>query len=458
MVLETLDGINMLQYVNRLSSAPEVVNDMKSVLKATNVDYTAATKRFITKNYNRRVSCPEVALRARKNSRQDEKALLDARVKINISGNIYETFYSTLARFPDTLLGDPVRRRDYFDHERQEYFFNRNRNAFDAILFYYQSNGLLTRPNNIRLQEFCEELKFFQINDETLTEFMRDEGAIEEGEEEVELPTNAILRKIWLWFEYPKLSKVSKLVATISVSFIAISIFVLCAETVVHENEGNTTSITDLEQFRKNRPAELTKLYSVLESLCIAWFTLEFSLRIVSCPDKVKFLFDFLNVIDLAAILPHYVQIVLGDSLSVSEKTDALRLLRVSRLFKLFRHLDELKVLAKTVRATWRELIMILFFIIITTAIFSGWTFYVEHEEQKDIFSSIPATSWFVIVSLTNVGYGDMVPVTVMGKLLGALCTLAGVLVIALPSPVIVTKFRLFYEKKKRKKLARYRF
>lgn len=458
MVLETLDGINMLQYVNRLSSAPEVVNDMKSVLKATNVDYTAATKRFITKNYNRRVSCPEVALRTRKNSRQDEKALLDGRVKINISGNIYETFYSTLARFPDTLLGNPVRRRDYFDHERQEYFFNRNRNAFDAILFYYQSNGLLTRPNNIRLQEFCEELKFFQINDETLTEFMRDEGAIEEGEEEVELPTNEILRKIWLWFEYPKLSKVSKLVATISVSFIAISIFVLCAESVVHENGGNKTSITDLEQFRKNRPAELTKLYSVLESLCIAWFSLEFSLRIVSCPDKVKFLFDFLNVIDLAAILPHYVQIVLGDSRSVSEKTDALRLLRVSRLFKLFRHLDELKVLAKTVRATWRELIMILFFIIITTAIFSGWTFYVEHEEQKDIFSSIPATSWFVIVSLTNVGYGDMVPVTVMGKLLGALCTLAGVLVIALPSPVIVTKFRLFYEKKKRKKLARYRF
>jgi len=101
---------------------------------------------------------------------------------------------------------------------------------------------------------------------------------------------------------------------------------------------------------------------------------------------------------------------------------------------------------------------MILFFILITTAIFSGWTFYVEYEEKKDSFSSIPASAWFVIVSLTNVGYGDMVPVTIMGKVLGALCTLAGVLVIALPSPVIVTKFLLYYEKKKRKKLSSYKF
>ena len=140
------------------------------------------------------------------------------------------------------------------------------------------------------------------------------------------------------------------------------------------------------------------------------------------------------------------------------EDVDGLRSLRVSRLFKLARHLDELKVLVKTVRSTWRELCMILFFILITTAIFSGWTFYVEYEAQKDSFSSIPASAWFVIVSLTNVGYGDMVPVTIMGKVLGALCTLAGVLVIALPSPVIVTKFRLYYEKKKRRNLSSYKF
>ncbi|XP_068682520.1 potassium voltage-gated channel subfamily A member 1-like [Montipora capricornis] len=430
----------MLQYINRQPSALEVRADMKSALRAT-VEFKTGP-RLYTKNYNRRASCPEVALGSKETSSALEKNLISskARVKINISGKMYETLYSTLARFPNTLLGSPAKRTKYYDQERHEYFFNRNRNAFDAILFYYQSNGLLTRPDNIGLQDFCDELKFFEIGEETLNEFKRDEGAVEDDDdEEVTLPTNFFLAKIWLWFEYPALSKISRFVAIISVTFISLSIVVLCAETVRQDKEENG------------------KVYDLLETVCISWFTLEYGLRIFSCPDKLKFVLDVLNLIDFASLIPYYCHLILDDE-KTFDKIEAIRVLRVSRLFKLFRHLDELKVLTKTVRATWRELIMIMFFILITTAIFSGWTFYVEHEDQKDEFSSIPASAWFVIISLTNVGYGDMVPSTTLGKLLGAICTLAGVLVIALPSPVIVTKFRFFYEKKKRKKLSSYKF
>lgn len=440
----------MLSYINKLAASTDS-RDMKSALRATN-ELRVGPKLF-TKNYNRRASCPEVGLSSLRRSRPEaEKRLLNARVKINISGKMYETLYSTLARFPNTLLGSPAKRKKYFDQERQEYFFNRNRNAFDSILFYYQSNGLLTRPNNIRLQEFCDELKFFEIEEETLSEFMRDEGAVEDDDDEpVVLPTNVVLGKIWLWFEYPKYSKVGKVVASFSFTFIAISIYVLCAETIDHDKTAADSEAT------QHGDDEMALYNNLLESICISWFTLEFLLRLLSCPNKLKFMLDILNLIDLAAIVPYYIELALGDY-DANEIVNGFRLLRVSRLFKLARHLDELKVLAKTVRSTWRELFMILFFILITTAIFSGWTFYVEHEAQQDSFSSIPASAWFVIVSLTNVGYGDMVPVTIMGRFLGALCTLAGVLVIALPSPVIVTKFRLYYEKKKRKKLARYKF
>ena len=434
----------MLSYINKLTATSDPYSkDMKSALRATN-ELNVGPKLY-TKNYNRRASCPEVGLSSVRNAQHpEERRLLSARAKINISGKMYETLYSTLARFPNTLLGSPAKRKKYFDKERQEYFFNRNRNAFDSILFYYQSDGLLTRPNNVRLQEFCDELKFFEIEEETLTEFMRDEGAIEDDDDEpVVLPTNIVLAKIWLWFEYPKCSKVAKVVATFSVTFIAISIYVLCTEKIDHDNT----------EYGDN--GRLSRFNNVLESICVAWFTLEFFLRLVACPNKLKFIFDILNLIDLAAIVPYYVE---KAPIRVDFDFDRFRLLRISRLFKLARHLDELKVLVKTVRSTWRELCMILFFILITTAIFSGWTFYVEYEAQKDSFSSIPASAWFVIVSLTNVGYGDMVPVTMMGKVLGALCTLAGVLVIALPSPVIVTKFLLYYEKKKRKNLSSYKF
>lgn len=170
----------MLSYINKLTATSDPYSkDMKAALRATN-ELKVGPKLY-SKNYNRRASCPEVGLTSlRITQHPEERRLLSARVKINISGKMYETLYSTLARFPNTLLGSPAKRNKYFDKERQEYFFNRNRNAFDAILFYYQSNGLLTRPNNVRLQEFCDELKFFEIEEETLTEFMKDEGAIED--------------------------------------------------------------------------------------------------------------------------------------------------------------------------------------------------------------------------------------------------------------------------------------
>jgi len=73
------------------------------------------------------------------------------RVIINVSGLRVETRLVTLERFPDTLLGDSCRRDHYFDALRNEYFFDRNRASFDAILYYYQSAGRLRRPTNVPL-------------------------------------------------------------------------------------------------------------------------------------------------------------------------------------------------------------------------------------------------------------------------------------------------------------------
>ncbi|KAJ7365448.1 Potassium voltage-gated channel sub A member 2 [Desmophyllum pertusum] len=134
----------MLPYINKLAATSDT-GDMKSALRATTNEFRVKPKLY-TKNYNRRASCPENVLSSSRRTLKtvpEENKLLSSRVKINISGKIYETRYSTLARFPGTLLGNPTKRKKYFDKGRQEYFFNRNRNAFDAILFYYQSNGLL---------------------------------------------------------------------------------------------------------------------------------------------------------------------------------------------------------------------------------------------------------------------------------------------------------------------------
>ncbi|XP_062699300.1 potassium voltage-gated channel protein Shaker-like isoform X1 [Aedes albopictus] len=94
------------------------------------------------------------------------------RVVINVSGLRFETQLRTLNQFPDTLLGDPDRRLRYFDPLRNEYFFDRNRPSFDAILYYYQSgSGRLRRPVNVPLDVFSEEIKFYELGEQATNKF-----------------------------------------------------------------------------------------------------------------------------------------------------------------------------------------------------------------------------------------------------------------------------------------------
>jgi len=85
------------------------------------------------------------------------------KVIINVSGLRFETRASTLQRYPHSLLGDKQRRADFFDYMNNEYFFERHRSSFEAILYFYQSGGRLTRPENISAEIFLEEIKFFDL-------------------------------------------------------------------------------------------------------------------------------------------------------------------------------------------------------------------------------------------------------------------------------------------------------
>lgn len=88
---------------------------------------------------------------------------------------------------------------------KNEYFFDRNRLCFEAILYYYQSGGKLRRPVNIPLDVFVEEIKFYELGEATLLKFREDEGFIKEAEKP--MPENETQRNIWLLFEYPESSQ-----------------------------------------------------------------------------------------------------------------------------------------------------------------------------------------------------------------------------------------------------------
>ncbi|THD18964.1 Potassium voltage-gated channel protein Shaker [Fasciola hepatica] len=379
----------------------------------------------------------------------------DQRVIINVSGLRFETQKSTLGRFPNTLLGCPFRRNRYYDPLRNEYFFDRNRPSFDAILYFYQSGGRLRRPVNVPIDVFTEEIKFYDLGEEAFEKYREDEGFIKEDVHV--LPKNDFQRKMWLLFEYPESSTSARCIAIISVTVILISIVVFCVETLPH-----------FRHYEVQRPEDELKpvivpvdtphtsgAFFILESLCIVWYTLELLIRFASCPQKIVFFKQIMNIIDIVSIIPY--AITLGTLVAENTKTQnqamslsilrVIRLVRVFRIFKLSRHSKGLQVLGRTLRASFRELGLLSFFLFVCVVLFSAAVYFAEVDATEEQFPSIIDAFWWAVVTMTTVGYGDMRPVTMWGKIVGSMCAIAGVLTIALPVPVIVSNFNYFYHR-----------
>ncbi|VDD82606.1 unnamed protein product [Mesocestoides corti] len=191
-------------------------------------------------------------------------------------------------------------------------------------------------------------------------------------------------------------------------------------------------------------------IFDYIEIICNIWFTFEISLRFLVAHSKLDFFRSAVNVIDLLALLSFYLDQLLAKVLMLHSDYEVLEffsIVRIMRLFKLTRHYSGLKILIHTFRASLKELLLLVFFLGVFIIIFAALMYYAErfqHNPHND-FNSIPVGLWWAIVTMTTVGYGDMVPKTYLGMVVGAMCAITGVLTISLPVPVIVSNFSMFY-------------
>ncbi|XP_068611099.1 potassium voltage-gated channel subfamily A member 1-like [Brachionichthys hirsutus] len=381
--------------------------------------------------------------------RDPERAESCERVVINVSGLRFETQLKTLAQFPRTLLGDPRKRTRFLDPLRNEVFLDRSRSSFDAILHYYQSGGRLRRPPNVPLDVFLQEMKFYELGEELIDRLKAEEGFVQE--EARPLPERAFQRQVWLLFDFPESSGPARGVAIVSVLVILTSIVVFCLETLPEFGEGLRANATA----RGAWPDPFTDPFFIVETLCIIWFCFELLVRFLACPRKPAFFKNVMNIIDIVAILPYFITLglELGGQQGGGQQATSLailrviRLVRVFRIFKLSRHSKGLQILGRTLKASIRELGLLIFFLFIGVILFASAVYVAETDEPESSFSSIPGAFWWAVVTMTTVGYGDMYPVTVGGKIVGSLCAISGVLAIALPVPVIVSNFDYFYHR-----------
>ncbi|KAL3311696.1 Potassium voltage-gated channel subfamily A member 3 [Cichlidogyrus casuarinus] len=391
--------------------------------------------------------------------REVKSSKLREKIIINVSGLRYETKLCTLERFPDTLLGNPQLRCKYYDSTRNEYFFDRNRPTFDAILHFYQSGGRLRRPVNVPIDVFSEEIKFYQLGEQAIERYREDEGFIKE---EVRiLPTQKFQKKIWLLFEYPESSNGARCVAITSIVVILLSITIFCIETLPYFRRyklKSRDSDTDaLPIIIPDDAAQLDTEFFYIETVCITWFTFELLVRFASSPNKLVFFRNIMNMIDIVSIIPYFITLgtQIGDDTLKTPNSQVMtlailrviRLVRVFRIFKLSRHSKGLQILGQTLKASVRELGLLCFFLFISVILFSSAVYFAEIDTRDTYFRSIPDAFWWALVTMTTVGYGDMRPVTFGGKIVGSLCAIAGVLTIALPVPVIVSNFNYFYHR-----------
>ncbi len=226
----------------------------------------------------------------------------------------------------------------------------------------------------------------------------------------------------------------------LSMVLIIASVVISCLETMEYFSRSQSTQ---------------RQIIHILEIICVIWFTTEILVRFIVCPSKRKFLGQIMNWLDFAAIIPFYTQLFLTNTdVNSIVALRIIRLIRVFRVFKLSRHSYSLQILGHTLRSSLSELFLLGFFLSIGVVVFSTLMFYAEQESKEKKFSSIPAGFWWAVVTMTTLGYGDIVPVTLPGKIVGTACAICGVLTIALPIPVIVSNFSLYYSHAKAKQKA----
>jgi len=181
-----------------------------------------------------------------------------------------------------------------------------------------------------------------------------------------------------------------------------------------------------------NLSPRIKDILHYFEIIIIIIFTIEYLLRIIVSDKRLKFIFSFFGLIDLFAILPFYLSTGI-DLRSIR----ALRLLRLFRVFKLIRYSKAIKRFHRALIIVREELIIFIIATLIMLFLSGAGIYFFENPAQPEIFSSIFESIWWAVATLTTVGYGDIFPITVGGKIFTFFILMIGLGIIAVPTGLI---------------------
>ena len=214
-----------------------------------------------------------------------------------------------------------------------------------------------------------------------------------------------------------------------------VTLILLNVVAVIVETEGTLSS-------------DFASIFRTFEIFSVVIFTIEYTLRLWTCTINEKyshpvwgtlgFAFSFLAIVDLVAILPFYIPMLISVDLRFLR---ALRILRIFRLLKTGRYSESLQLIGRVFKSKKEALIVSVSVAFILLILASSVVYIAEHDAQPEKFSSILSTMWWGVSALTTVGYGDMAPVTGLGKLFGGISAVLGIGLFALPAGILAGGF-----------------
>jgi voltage-gated potassium channel len=223
--------------------------------------------------------------------------------------------------------------------------------------------------------------------------------------------------------------RTSRIVNMLLISLILLNVIAITVESVDSINE------------------KYHRIFWYFELFSVAIFTIEYIARVWSCIDlkeidhrspiigRIRYILHPLSLVDLIAILPFYLSLYMQIDLRV------LRVLRMLRLFKLTRYSPALSVLLEVIYSESKTLMAAFVVLVIMLVLSATGIYMLERDIQPEVYGSIPEAMWWSIITLTTVGYGDVVPVTTAGKFFAGIIGLIGIGMVAIPAAIMASGF-----------------
>ena len=330
----------------------------------------------------------------------------ERRVRINVGGRKFQTWESTLRRYPNTLLGCNDK-DNFFDGKSREYFFDRDPAFFRHILNFYRKGKLHFSADQCDLP-YEEELKFYRIDSDFIAPCCRAEfeSVMHSNEDEGNNESNAFPLPPALFMGKSFRAKLHVIMRYPEVSFIGKFVFYLVASAIV---VSVITTVTETVSCGEKKCGEqYTTVFKIADTICVMIFLIEFCISLYAAKNRLKHLRSLNTVIDALAILPFFINIAV-EALSDSNNAEVqalviLRVFRIFRVFKLMRISERLQNLAKSLKASAPDLLFLCFTIFLGVLTFSSIIFYMEQMDGNPQFTSIPAAMWFGAQTMTTLG------------------------------------------------------